>query len=82
MPKKKLIFASSNKDKIKETGTHRGYDNQNAKVLELMQGEANRSACYKTVISYIEIGKAVLNFFGEMPLEIAHKESEKRRFLL
>lgn len=80
MPKKKLIFASSNKDKIKETGTHRDYDNQNAKVLELMQGEANRSACYKTVISYIEIGKAVLNFFGEMPLEIAHKESEKDGF--
>ena len=154
MPKKKLIFASSNKDKIKEvqnilsdweilslldfpnlpeveetestlegnailkvemifmmtaatglpvisddsglfidaldgapgvhsarwTGIHRDYDNQNAKVLELMKGEVNRSACYRTVISYIKTGEAIENFFGEMPLEIACKESEKDGF--
>ena len=62
------------------TGIHRDYDTQNAKVLDLMKGEVNRSACYRTVISYIETGKAIENFFGEMLLEIAHKESEKDGF--
>ena len=62
------------------TGTHRDYGTQNAKVLELMKGEVNRSACYRTVISYIEIDKTIENFFGEMLLEIAHKESEKDGF--
>lgn len=62
------------------TGIHRDYDTQNAKVLDLMKGEVNRSACYRTVISYIEIGKAVENFIGEMSLEIAYKESEKDGF--
>jgi len=27
------------------TGIHRDYDTQNAKVLDLMKGETNRSAC-------------------------------------
>ena len=62
------------------TGIHRDYDTQNAKVLDLMKSEVNRSACYRTVISYIEIGKAIENFIGEMPLEIARKESEKDGF--
>jgi len=62
------------------TGTHRDYNTQNTKVLDLMKNEVNRNACYRTVISYIEIGKAVLDFFGEMPLEIAHNESEKDGF--
>lgn len=62
------------------TGIHRDYNSQNAKVLDLMKDETNRSACYRTVISYIETGKAIENFFGEMPLEIAHKESEKDGF--
>ena len=62
------------------TGIHRDYDTQNAKVLDLMKGETNRSACYRTVISYIETGKAIENFIGEMPLEIACKESEKDGF--
>jgi len=67
-------------DSARWTGIHRDYDTQNAKVLDLMKGETNRSACYRTVISYIEISKSVLNFFGEMSLEIAHKESEKDGF--
>lgn len=62
------------------TGTHRDYDTQNAKVLDLMKGEVNRKAYYRTVISYIETGKAIENFIGEMPLEIAYKESEKDGF--
>lgn len=62
------------------TGTHRDYDTQNAKVLDLMKGETNRGACYRTVISYIKTGKAIENFIGEMPLEIARKESEKDGF--
>ena len=62
------------------TGIHRDYDTQNAKVLDLMKGETNRSACYRTVISYIEIDKTIENFFGEMLLEIAHKEFEKDGF--
>lgn len=61
-------------------GTHRDYDSQNAKVLESMKDEVNRGACYRTVISYIETGKAIENFIGEMPLEIARKESEKAGF--
>ena len=62
------------------TGIHRDYHSQNAKVLDLMKDETNRGACYRTVISYIKTGEAVENFFGEMPLEIAYKESEKDGF--
>lgn len=62
------------------TGIHRDYDTQNAKVLDLMKGEVNRSACYRTVISYIKTGEAIENFFGDMPLEIACKESQKDGF--
>ena len=60
------------------TGTHRDYQTQNDKVLELMAGKENRKAHYTTVIAFSTKTNGIIStqvFEGQMPLEIAECES-------
>lgn len=60
------------------TGTHRDYQTQNDKVLELMAGKENRKAHYTTVIAFSTKTDGIIStqvFEGQMPLEIAESES-------
>lgn len=61
------------------TGNHRDYANQNEKILDLMKDQTNRKAEYKTVIAFAHNNKITL-FEGNMPLEIAHTESQTSGF--
>lgn len=61
------------------TGTHRDYANQNDKILDLMKNQTNRKAEYKTVIAFAHNNKITL-FEGNMPLKVAHTESNTPGF--
>lgn len=61
------------------TGTHRDYASQNEKILDLMKDQTNRKAEYKTVIAFAHNNKITL-FEGNMPLEVAHHESQAPGF--
>lgn len=62
------------------TGTHRDYETQNQKILELLKGQTNRNAHYKTVISYVDTTGHEYFFIGTMDLKVAQEESTQPGF--